>query len=376
MKKKKSIKDKKYFFISIFYLLGVLFVISSINLNVDPENIYSKKLKFLTPQQKTSEIVSDLRFEKKFLVVGKKTWNDREFVNNLLDQTINEECLLLGSSQIRLISVELKPKALGKTCSSLINLGLNGSSIEDYLSIFNKIRLNNIKNKKIIITIHPWTLNFNRDSRWIFNEDDFNQFINFIRIKDNNSKNKTNDEKEIYFKIFKNLINLKYFSASIKKIIYGNKNLTTLKNKFELKEEDFKKEIIYYDGSIIKNKTPNTDFLKNKNRANYKIVKNVFYSKNVTEILEKSINEIDKTNNIIFLLTPYHPEVWKLKNEPIYQAMLETEKIINIIARKKQIEIIGSFNPKNLNCKKDEFHDLLHASKECLNKLENYSFNN
>jgi hypothetical protein len=327
-------------------------------------------------QQKTSKIVSDLRFEKKFLVIKQKTWNDREFVNNLLDQTINEECLLLGSSQIRLISVELKPKSLDKTCSSLINLGLSGGSIEDYLSIFNKIRINNIKNKKIIITIHPWTLNFNRDSRWIYNEDDFNQFISLIRIKDNNFKDKTSNEKKIYFKILKNLINFEYFTASIKKIIYGNKNLTILKNRFELEKEDFKKEIIYYDGSIIKNKSSNSEFLKNKKRANYKIVKNFFYSKNVIEILEKSINEINKKNDIIFLLTPYHPEVWKLKNEPIYQAMLETEKIINIIAKKKKIELIGSFNPKNLNCKKDEFHDLLHASKECLNKLENYSLNN
>ena len=110
------------------------------------------------------------------------------YLNFLLTKNV----FLIGSSQIKLISVELKPKILNKMCDSLINLGLNGASIEDYLAIFNKIRLKKVKNKKIIITIHPWTLNFNRDSRWTYNQNDFNEFINFILKQEKNYKKRQN----------------------------------------------------------------------------------------------------------------------------------------------------------------------------------------
>tara|TARA_B100001971_G_scaffold90665_1_gene83633 strand:+ start:964 stop:1164 length:201 start_codon:yes stop_codon:yes gene_type:complete len=66
MKKKITIDNKKYFLIFLILSLIVLSIISLINLNVDPENIYQKKLKFFTPKAKTSEIIAELRLKKNF----------------------------------------------------------------------------------------------------------------------------------------------------------------------------------------------------------------------------------------------------------------------------------------------------------------------
>ena len=342
-----------------------------VNLNVDPENIYHGKIKFLSPKLKISEVVKELRVKKNFLIVKQKTWNDRELANNFLNYQNDVDCLLLGSSQIRNISVELNPKALNKMCNSLINLGLNGASIEDYLSTFNKIRLQNIKNKKIIVAIHPWTFKFNTDSRWIYNKKDFYEFLDFIAQKENSTFITENPypKNDNFFKILKNLINFQYFNAAIKKIISGNKNLVSYKNKSEIKTEDFTNEIIFYDGSLYLEQPKKKIFLKTF--INYKIIKNYYYDPNVVEILKKSIREISKENKIIFLLTPYHPDVWELKNEPIYNAMISTEKIARKLAKEEDLELLGSFNPLNLGCKSNEFHNLSHPSKWCLSRIKN-----
>jgi len=366
------INSKKFFLIFIFLLLTTLLSISLINFTIDPENIYKKTIQFVKSEPNTRKVVEELKSKKKFMIVNQKIWNDREFTNYLLELSTNEECFLIGSSQIRLISVELEPKILNKTCNSLINLGLNGASIEDYLAIFNRIRLKKVKNKKIIIAIHPWTLNFNRDSRWTYNQNDFSEFINLILKQDKIlKKNRTNKKNKNFLKITQNLINFEYFKASIREIIQKNKNLFIFKNEFEIEEEDFEKNIIFYDGSIIKNKNEKTNINLLNNVINYKIYKDSYYDTEVAEILKLSARELIKDNKVIFLLTPYHPEVWKLKNEPIYQAMIQTEKIIKTIASDMNIDLIGSFNPKKISCSEKEFHDFLHSSKLCLSKLEN-----
>ena len=366
------INSKKFFLIFIFLLLTTLLSISLINFTIDPENIYKKTIQFVKSEPNTRKVVEELKSKKKLMIVNQKIWNDREFTNYLLELSTNEECFLIGSSQIRLISVVLEPKILNKTCNSLINLGLNGASIEDYLAIFNRIRLKKVKNKKIIIAIHPWTLNFNRDGRWTYNQNDFSEFINLIFTQDKIlKKNRTNKENNNFFKITQNLINFEYFKASIKKITQKNKNLFIFKNKFEIRDEDFEKNIIFYDGSIIKNKNEKININLLDNVIHYKIFKDLYYDTDVIKILKLSVRELRKDNEVIFLMTPYHPEVWKLKNEPIYQAMIQTEKITKIIASDMNIDLIGSFNPKKISCSEKEFHDFLHSTKLCLSKLEN-----
>lgn len=361
------INSKNFFLIFILLLLSILLCISLINFTIDPENIYKKKIKIFQSEVSTRKVIEELRTKKNFIIVNQKTWNDREFTKYLLEFSTNEECFLIGSSQIRLISVEQEPKILNKMCNSLINLGLNGASIEDYLAIFNIIRIKKLKEKKIIITIHPWTLNFNRDSRWTYNQNDFNEFINFI-LKQKKIIKKDNNN---FFKITQNLINFEYFMSSINKITQKNKNLFIFKNYFEIVEKDFEKNIIFYDGSIIKNKNKKSNINLLDDLINYKIYKNLYFDRTVIKILRLSVQELSKDNEVIFLLTPYHPEVWKLQNEPIFQAMVQTENIIKIIAKDMNIDLIGSFNPQKINCSEKEFHDLLHPSKSCLSKLEN-----
>ena len=41
----------------------------------------------------------------------------------------------------------------------------------------------------------------------------------------------------------------------------------------------------------------------------------------------------EKNSEIIFLLTPYHPDVFKLKNEPIFKAIEIVETVVHEFSR-------------------------------------------
>ena len=134
-----------------------------------------------------------------------------------------------------------------------------------------------------------------------------------------------------------------------------------------------------FDGSKKKrNLDKNNKIEIDLNKVNYKISSNKFIDKDVLELLLKYKIYFHKNNDVIFLLTPFHPDVLKLKNEPIYQALEIVETTLHQFSKKNQIDIVGSFSAENVKCFKYEFFDATHPSNSCLKKLGNlyYNYNN
>jgi hypothetical protein len=55
--------------------------------------------------------------------------------------------------------------------------------------------------------------------------------------------------------------------------------------------------------------------------------------------------------------------------------MVKVESKIHEFSKENKIDIIGSYNPKNLGCLSNEFIDAAHPSNLCLSKLESSHFN-
>ena len=70
-------------------------------------------------------------------------------------------------------------------------------------------------------------------------------------------------------------------------------------------------------------------------------------------------------------MIPYHPEVWNFSEQPVVTAMKIVELKVHEIAKSVGIQVIGSFDPKKINCKSEEFYDDRHPKDLCLTKLEN-----
>lgn len=373
MIKKKLSATKKYFLQFFLTILLFLVIIALININVDPEKIYPDKIKiFKNPFQVEKEIDKLIQSEG-YLVYKQKYWNEREFYNILSTKYKNVECIILGGSSIFAASKEQSPPTLNKNCNSILNLALSGGSIEDYLALSNNINPEFIQNKKILLGIQPFTLNFNRDLRWLIYSENFNEFVKKMNAQRAPLKNSYFKKNNIA-NLLKNLTSFEYLKESLKILLFVNEKNFKIKKSVDQKDLA-SRNIIVFDGSrkIQMSKNNKIDF--SSNLINYKIINNRWYDENVLKLLKNYKDYYSSKNQIIFILTPYHPYVWTLKNEPIVTAMMEVEEIIHSFAKKNKIKIIGSFNPKNVGCVEIEFFDALHPSSRCLAKLESYSFN-
>ncbi len=368
MKKNKKSISTINFLIGLFISFTIsLFIIIFTNLSIDPENLYSEKYKiFKNKTPNYDQIVNKIRGERLNLDVTENKLNRRK-VSKAFSKYINEyDCVLLGSSQVMGISNLTGKKSLPITCNKVLNLSVEGAVLEDYIALSRHINFDNTKLKKIIISIHPWSLNMNRDIRWQIYKDDFNfvfkKLINIEFKKDNYS-----------LSLLKNLTSLKYFKESLKG--FKNENFIFI--------EDFKsiitnRNILLPDGSIINihKEVLRFNIKDNLKVANYKIQKNEYYDNSTIQIYQRYINFFGEKFEILFLHSPYSHEVWNNDELMVLKAIKEVEKKTGELAKLNNLKIIGSFDPKKINCKSEDFIDVFHSKSSCLTKIENVILKN
>jgi len=369
----------------IFFSLALLLLIALINFKIDPSNIYIKYSKSSNNAKESLNGFTKKLFNSSNGILFKNyIWNERDIYLNFTKHNIDVDCFILGSSQIQQISSFRKNKSLSKTCGKLMNLGINGAVIEDYIVLSQSILENQKKTKNIIIAINAWTFNFNRDSRWLHYKNDYDRALKKIIIENDNIDRANNTEKSYETLLIKNLINIKYFISSLN-LINSDKDYLAEPAKDFNYELGTTHKVLLPDGSIIssaenikKRKNNNEDSFKKKKWGihNWGIVPGVWYNENVIKIFIKLVNQLKKNFNVIFLITPYHPYVWSNEEQPSVKAMKNVESKVNEIAKNLKIDVIGSFDPKKIGCNRDEFIDEIHATDLCLSKLENIYVSN
>lgn len=377
----KKIKNKKNIYgnyTAIFYLffLFLLATIAFFNFKVDPENLYQRSMK-----QNDSESSFSLRFIKKLeksktgLFYRNDIINERDIKFSLSKYPTNSECAILGSSPVLQISSFRETKSLSSFCSSLINLGITAAVLEDYLIFSEQLFLNKKPPKKIVISIHPYTFNLNRDAQWLRYEKNYNKIKDKIMYKKEGFK--INKDKENYYTILlENLVNMKYFLKSYEVFSSGVRPLIEEVETLDYKN-GMKHHVLLPDSSLIYSK-------KNINRKlkrnidgysgiqNYKIKENNWYNPYAVKMFNNLLEYLSKKFEVILILIPYHPSVWNYSDQPVVKAMNIMEPLVIDIAKKNDISLYGSFNPKNIPCSKQEYFDEIHAMSSCLKKIENF----
>lgn len=97
---------------------------------------------------------------------------------------------------------------------------------------------------------------------------------------------------------------------------------------------------------------------------------NFEYSKKSEEVFKKFLSVYSKESEIILVLTPFHPDLYKrIKSErPIY---LEIESIYRGLAKLYNIKIVGSYDPGLIGCDSTDFIDGSHPKAICMEKFLN-----
>jgi len=358
-------------------------LIATINLTVDPEKIYASFF-YINKNRLYLDYAENIEKSKYGLFNEGNELRGRYGKRALAIYSKQKQCAVIGSSHIQEVSSyrNRSVKTLPDYCSSLMNLGVSGGTLEDYMAISNMLLERNNKFKTVVFGIDPWALNFDRDnnSRWVINKDHFDIMQNKLKLI-----NKYNISYEIALLV--NLINLEYFVKSVYTLFNTKSDsLVEIKNKNLIHADKFNLKIGHEVGSVtlpdgswaygkeyIKTSLAKMEGFNGVGRGdNHRLESSkTLYDVNAINAFKDMIVFIQKSGmRVIFVLSPYHQKTFET-GQQIPKTLDIVEKKIHEIAKSLKLTVIGSYRAKNLSCSNSEFYDYAHPTYECIAKLTN-----
>ena len=369
-------------YIKIILLLSVIVLISiaSINLSVDPQKIYSSFF-YKDSNPIFQDYANSLKKSKYGLIDEFTELNERNTKKALAIYAEQKECAIIGSSHIRFISTYRNSKTLSNFCESLINLGVPGGTLEDYLVFSNMLIERKRKIKTVIFGIDPWALNFNRDVRWQSHLDHFERMQDKLKL--------VNKYKNSYTtSLIINLINLDYLKESFvtlrKKNKQADKSIFEKNNKFNHADQ-FNLEIGHKEHTVTlpDGSWSETQEYRERSLQEMESYDGIgyftnllqpdadFYDASAIKVFRDMTILFQKSGiNVIFLLSPYHQKTFETKHH-VPEKLDIVERKIHEIAKSLKVTVIGSYRAENIPCSNNEFYDFAHPTFSCLFKVTN-----
>ncbi len=350
-----------------------LIVVATINYTANPGKIYPP-LSIFDSYNRSSpkQIIKQLVQSDHGIIVANDTWNERDLKHALALRPTTAQCAVIGSSRVMRISSVRKERSLSDNCPSLINLGVSGASLEDFLALSETILQNEKPPKVIIFGIDLGNFNFNRDSRWT------RHMQNFINMKLKLEGKYHYDNTFSTIALIRNLINREYLLRSLQ-LIWSEKTLPfkNVQRKFD-HQVGLEHPVMLPDGSLISSNGSHNQLSKiidiHTLGVAIKIRGSRWVNEKAVELFILLVNHLQQQKfKVIFVLTPYHPAVWDVVEHSGITALNVVESKVHKIAKLTGVQIFGSYNPSQMGCTGDVFFDLAHPKAICLTKLERAS---
>lgn len=356
-----------YFRYLIATALVILALAATTNFIADPAGVYR-------PNRNNPIHYADALVHSEYgLWWPENSFEDREIKKALTKYSSQAECVLIGSSHVMPMGSAPKTSSLTRECSSILNLGVSGASIEDHFALV-YLSLKNGHPNKIVLGIDPWTFAFGKDLRWSYYSGDYQQARETTL---GHASKIGNDEGSVAFRSkVRNLFSLAYTIRSMGKIAgdirHGTNRYAT--NTAPKLDETFGGEhaALLHDGSLqysaksiaqakVQPIPLGGDVYKTDGVLNDPGAINAY----------RSLLRWIKSNGTepILLLTPYHQHVWKSEESINTRALKATEPIVRQLASELGLSVVGTYNPDSAGCLATEFTDFMHPMPECLARL-------
>lgn len=281
-------------------------------------------------------------FNQNNLVLKDEMCEDRRAVyqNIVLHKNQHFNTVFIGSSRIM---------QLGKYTGikNALNLGMSGANFNDIEYVYRFIKANNIHYDTLVFDINPWTVCPSIENR---------------QIQFNNSE---------IFKLF--LKDVFTFNFSKKDIQYA---LTTKENTYRIANfsdvENPDNFIKFTDGSIKQ-----ITLGPNKRRGRIStfcqdlyLLKKFYFIDSVLFNKTKNLIESEMSNSSVYLImSPFHPSLFDKRKSDIRVKNLAVLENKIRASFNKNLHIIGSFNPNNLNIVDSNFVDGFHLNEKSIGNL-------
>ncbi|MCR2746954.1 acyltransferase family protein [Limnobacter parvus] len=274
--------------------------------------------------------------------------DERKFIKARIKyETENPHTIVIGSSRVMQIGSEF-------TKSRTLNLSVSGASIEDIVAIW-EMSSDKFNPTTFLIGADPWIFNSNSgQDRWKTLGSEYNKALVDLNMK---AENQPDTEKETLL-FNEKIVNL-YNSINISDI-RSSDDSPSLIDKVR-KDGSRVYNTLYANKSQVEVERGALSFL-NYGMSNY------IYSDEAKITLDALIKKIASHQQVVLVLTPYHPILYKqMKNEN--QPFLLIEEIFKKISSNHGIKIIGSYNPETVGCTSEEFFDGMHPKDSCIEKI-------
>ena len=241
-----------------------------------------------------------------------------------------------------------------ETGSQLINLGVSGATVKDFLALDFLCSKSNLTYTNLIVVIDAYMLYHDKqDARWHECESVFNEAMNYPCEIEYESK-------------WGNLFSPTYFQSSLKLLLSGKSVLTSSET------IDNPGLTICPDGSIAypektRNK-PQNEIDKHTEMNTSEVCHQFKYLSSELKNLFITFVNINKKKgvNAVFYIAPLHPILYS-KIKDIQGVNLQLKFLANFLSE-NDYPLIGSLNPYEVGCDNTGFYDLVHMRREIINK--------
>ena len=354
--------SKSYLLVALASFAFLIGITSVINFTVDPGGIYHQ-------DKDKYQYLATTSLDSKYGVILPSSTDDRKYKKSVALNLGKADCVIIGSSHVMQASSHRDEKFFPEICNAIINLGVSGATLEDYIILSSLVMRNKSAQRglglKFIFGIDPWSMGPNRDMRWINYGDDEVWYINNLMGNDN--KISAAGAGKI-----SNLINFDYLVRSVSLLVdtaLTEKEIIIVNHPVD-PEKGIEDYVTLPDLSIVYSEKVLNSFRAKPIVSGGENYKSSFLEESsAMELFENHIRGIrDAGYSVIFLMTPYAPNVFMADSETKKQ-LEHMEPIIRGLANTLNIPLYGSFNPSKLNCLNEDFYDHMHPKASCLAKI-------
>jgi len=334
----------------LIIILPTVSMVAITNYTVDPANIFS-----------SSEYLGGIAviLSKGHNVDNLSNYDERLLQEQMVKRLPNSpDIIVLGSSRIMEIGSDFFP---GK---KVLNCGVSHGGIRDLAAITGLLDSLARLPPEVVIGLDPYMIGKGGTSEW----ESLSAYYDYF-LKKTLSESKEDHGLSNSYRKLSSFFSFDYFKSSLEFLIKRHsKHYWDIGTGIPLSGR-------FSDGTIAYPESyRNPDTLKVALDARITGLKNGLPEPDSVSIglLNELLNFLQQRRIAVkFVMTPYQPDFYAAINERQPMLFHRYEAFVRELGVKRNIPVIGGFDPINLNISNAQFYDMYHCSKDALKKIFN-----
>ena len=332
----------------------LLALVAAMNFFVDPAGI------FFGDSSLERAMAEALRWRPVIVVNG--TYDERKFEQyRITFEDSRPAVIVSGSSRSALIGTRTYPEPV-------LNLSVSGASIEDHVALLS-MALAKFEPRKVILCLDPWILNlWAGQTLWTSLQSQYvDAEAGLLPPGERDAASAADNSRYLQ------LVHFGYTLESIRKL----RLLMSLArgHAVDVRLDDTPlpaRDLLRRDGSRVYslrylNRRPDEADQDIDHWVQYSLAQFSF-SAHHRKLLTALVVRLQQCCTVEFFLAPYHPIAYA-RLKVVRPEVMAVEAELRMLAQQRHIRVMGSYDPAQAHCTRDEFFDGAHAREVCLQRI-------